>query len=106
MHRNEIFGPQEDADPNHILFCFENPPNQSFSNLLHMLSVFYITERLVVTIVTLRELTFGEINEKEKMPNKSLVKIYSHENGLKFNHKILFQKFFLILETNEIFVIV
>ena len=94
MHRNEIFGPQEDADPNHILFCFENPPNQNFFNLLHMLSVFYITERLVVTIVTLRELTFGEINKKEKMRNNSLVKVYSHKNGLKFNHKILFQNFF------------
>ena len=76
MYRNEIFGPQGDVDPNHILFCFENPPNQNFSNLLHMLSVFYVTERLVVTIVTLRELILGEINEKEKMRNNSLVKAF------------------------------
>ena len=41
-----------------------------------MLSVFYVTERLVVTIVTLRELTLGEINEKEKMRNNSLVKVF------------------------------
>ena len=41
-----------------------------------MLSVFYVTERLVVTIVTLRELTLGEINEKEKMRNNTLVKAF------------------------------